>query len=391
MSEFQYFEFKALERPLTKEEQGILRTFSTRARISARSFINEYHWGNFKGDKLGWMKKYFDAHLYLSNFGSRALHLRVPLSLVDLINIRPYEVDEVLEAHETARHLVLSFYSDEDSGRDYDEHDEDPSEVMDSLLPIRDEIARGDLRALYIVWLLAVRNGLVDEKEIEPPVPDGLGELSAALESFVSFLWLKPEIVEVASLNSGSLLTSAPSGVTAMSWVDSLSPDEKDDWLVRLLADEEGIATIQYQQAFKHAVLAARLSNGRCATSSSIPRRSAGELLKEANILVERKDQAAKRRGAEEQETKIRKEAVERLAYLKSLVGQEDNVWKSIIALTATSTPANYDSGVKKLVELRDIAALTGEQTAFGKRLAEFRSLRSRKLSFIKRLDGAGL
>lgn len=89
MSEFQYFEFKAIERALTKDEQATLRSFSTRANISARSFTNEYHWGDFKWDTIGWMKRYFDAHVYLSNFGSRALHLRIPHALVDRESFRP--------------------------------------------------------------------------------------------------------------------------------------------------------------------------------------------------------------------------------------------------------------------------------------------------------------
>jgi len=45
MSEYQYYEFLAIDRPLTPGERGELRLLSTRARISANSFINEYHWG----------------------------------------------------------------------------------------------------------------------------------------------------------------------------------------------------------------------------------------------------------------------------------------------------------------------------------------------------------
>ena len=55
MSEYQYFEFRAIDRPLNAREVAALRTHSTRARITPTSFVNEYHWGDFKGDPDAWM------------------------------------------------------------------------------------------------------------------------------------------------------------------------------------------------------------------------------------------------------------------------------------------------------------------------------------------------
>ncbi|MEO3748418.1 hypothetical protein [Plantactinospora sp. B5E13] len=50
MSEYQYYEFSAVDRPLTGRERAELRSLSTRADITATSFVNTYEWGNFKGD-----------------------------------------------------------------------------------------------------------------------------------------------------------------------------------------------------------------------------------------------------------------------------------------------------------------------------------------------------
>jgi hypothetical protein len=61
MSEYQYYEFQAIDRPLTEKEMGELRSYSTRARITATSFVNDYSWGRFKGNPDAWMEKYFDA------------------------------------------------------------------------------------------------------------------------------------------------------------------------------------------------------------------------------------------------------------------------------------------------------------------------------------------
>lgn len=54
MSEYQYYEFQALDRPLTKREMRELRKYSTRATITDTRFVNHYEWGNFKGDTSVW-------------------------------------------------------------------------------------------------------------------------------------------------------------------------------------------------------------------------------------------------------------------------------------------------------------------------------------------------
>jgi len=43
MSEYQYYEFRALDRPLTKKAMGVLRSISSRAEITSTSFINTYN------------------------------------------------------------------------------------------------------------------------------------------------------------------------------------------------------------------------------------------------------------------------------------------------------------------------------------------------------------
>jgi hypothetical protein len=68
MSAYQFYEFLAVDRPLNDRQQAEVHSLSTRARITATSFVNEYHWGNFRGDPNRMMKRYYDAHLYLANW-----------------------------------------------------------------------------------------------------------------------------------------------------------------------------------------------------------------------------------------------------------------------------------------------------------------------------------
>src|SRR2546430_11831475 len=70
VSEYQYYEFLTVDRPLTTKEMAELRSFSTRARITPTTFVNEYSWGNFKGDEEAWMERYFDAFLYVANWST---------------------------------------------------------------------------------------------------------------------------------------------------------------------------------------------------------------------------------------------------------------------------------------------------------------------------------
>ena len=57
MSEYQYYEFRAIDRPLTDRQVQELRAISTRAAISRTSFSNDYTYGDLKAnprDRAGW-------------------------------------------------------------------------------------------------------------------------------------------------------------------------------------------------------------------------------------------------------------------------------------------------------------------------------------------------
>jgi hypothetical protein len=77
VSEYQYYEFLALDRPLTAAEQSEVRQLSTRARITATSFSNECHWGDFRGSPDELMRRYYDAHLYFANWGTHRVMFRL--------------------------------------------------------------------------------------------------------------------------------------------------------------------------------------------------------------------------------------------------------------------------------------------------------------------------
>ena len=60
MSEFQYYEFQAIDRPLDEEAQQALRRISTRALITPHSLVNTYQCGDFKGNPRELVARWFD-------------------------------------------------------------------------------------------------------------------------------------------------------------------------------------------------------------------------------------------------------------------------------------------------------------------------------------------
>ncbi|HLL52578.1 MAG TPA: hypothetical protein VK447_03470, partial [Myxococcaceae bacterium] len=138
MSEYQYYEFRAIDRPLTQEEMREVRAVSTRAEITPTRFSNEYSWGDFKGDPAKWMERYYDAFLYLANWGTREVMLRLPAGALDVEVARRYCPGEYATAETRGGWLLLTFRSEEEGG---DEEWLEPEGILSSILPVRDELA----------------------------------------------------------------------------------------------------------------------------------------------------------------------------------------------------------------------------------------------------------
>ena len=115
MSEYQYYEFAAVDRPLGARDLDALRALSTRARITPTSFVNTYQWGNFKGDPRRLVERYFDAFLYLANWGTRELIMRLPARLVDPESAQRYCSGDAVSAWRTGDHVVVAAVSEDEA------------------------------------------------------------------------------------------------------------------------------------------------------------------------------------------------------------------------------------------------------------------------------------
>ena len=382
MSEYQYYEFQAIDRPLTEQEMGELRAYSTRARITPTSFVNDYSWGNFKGDEDAWMEKYFDAFLYAANWGTRVLKLRLPSRLLDLETAHLYCSGKGAFAREKGGKVILTFVSEDEGGDGW----VGGEGWLSSLISVRAELARGDIRCLYLGWLLCVQSRELDDEDIEPPVPPGLGQLSASLESLADFLRIDPDLLHVAARASLQMVDVGEQQEEVRKWVAELQADEKDNVLARLIAGEDLAPATELRRRF------VRECNQRGERTAKQPRRrTAGELLRSAEDLAEENRRVAAQKAAEEKTRRERETAILRAKHLDEISGREPELWNEVENLISTKQPKSYDSAVELLVDLRDLAARKGKTDEFRTRLDAIRMAHARKPSFIERLHKAGL
>ncbi|WP_371498478.1 hypothetical protein OG871_20780 [Kitasatospora sp. NBC_00374] len=375
MSEYQYYEFLAIDRPLTSDEQEQLRSLSTRARITATSFTNEYHWGNFRGDPRRMVERYYDAHLYLTNWGTHQVILRVPKGQLALRALEPYCFDECVEAWTTETHLVLNLCSEDEAG-DWEEGAEDS---LGAIAGVRAELASGDHRALYLAWLSAIGVwGLQDDEEeayqeaVEPPVPAGLDRLTAPQRALADFLRVDADLLAVAAQASPPAPASRnrPGKKELAPLIAALPETEKNGILLRLaLGDEPQLG----------AEVLCRLRGEPSAVT--VPgQRSAAELLDAAHARATERRQRA---------DGVRAEA--RAKKLTALAADEEAVWHEVENHVARKQAARYDTAVALLVQLRDACDHVGRGLQFRQRLAALREEHRHLPGLLRRLDDRAL
>src|SRR5262245_21745446 len=146
MSEYQYYEFRAIDKPLDRAAMEALRKITSRAEITPTSLTNEYHWGDFKGDPDKLMEKYFDANLYYANWGTHQWMMRVPAKLLPLSSAESYTAEHSLRVWKTKDHVILDFVAGTEDWGEWVEG----GEWMASFISLRSDLMAGDLRCLYI-------------------------------------------------------------------------------------------------------------------------------------------------------------------------------------------------------------------------------------------------
>jgi hypothetical protein len=354
VSTYQYYEFLAIDRPLDERQQAEVRTLSTRARITATSFTNEYHWGDFRGDPRTMVERYYDAHLYLADWGAHQVMLRMPRTILDVKTVEPYCADPHATAWTTGEHLILDLTSQDESG-DWVEG------AADSLSALSSRGAR--------------RRG--------PAAP--LPGLAGRLRNLGTRRWrLRRRRKTNANRRCPPAWARSPRRNapwrTSCAWTPTCSrsrPSRAHRWPSPRTIPENwpsgsriclpGIRRCSSSRSLKVTAPGFRWSSsGASAVPPAVgddgrPRRTVAQLLDAAaDIKLERQRQAEAARAAEEAR-RAGQCALAREKRLDALARDEETAWVRVESLIDTRKQDHYDAAVELLDDLQEVTARLAE------------------------------
>jgi hypothetical protein len=334
-----------------------------------RQAVFVYHWSSFPGNRHELLTKYYDAMLYMANWGSRQLMFRFPRAALDLeramVYCQPLIVQDYVSFSTVGEYAILNidFYDEEGGGWVEGEG------WLPAMLSLRDDILRGDYRTLYLAWLKALEVEDLLDSIPEPPVPPGLKALSPALHTMVEFFEIDEMLIRVAAEVSSERKPRSKDWLRRALF--QLAAEERDAYLFRLAQGEPHLS----------GELNRRLSEISPLPEPELPPpRTVGQLLREA----EERRQQEERRRAEEAEAR-------RIEELEALASHEAEAWADVDALIQQTNARAYDGAVQLLVKLRDLAEYQGRETYFQGRLNTICEEYRRRPALHRRLRNAGL
>lgn len=371
MSQYQYYEFQTVDRPLTDEEQETIGSLSSRVALTPKQAIFTYSYSDLPANSEAILTEYFDAMLYLANWGTRQLMFRFPKPLVDLTQMRLYCVEDYVSLSVTGDSVVLNIEFHEEGGFWVEGEG-----WLSSLIRLRDDILKQDYRVLYLVWLSAIT--LLEEQEIDelacqPPVPPGLRELSRPLRDFAELFEVDEYLIQVAAEWSEDQ-KAVPEEMLHEA-IAKLSREECNAFLLRLARGESHIS-VEVNKRLHELVETARSTSHRDREA----RRTARQLLDAADQERERQ----RKRQAQEAEAK-------RIKELEALSQEEPQLWQNVHALIQKSQANAYKEAVQLLLNLREVAAYRGKEAAFQEQIEQLCEQYRRRSSLLARLRQAGL
>lgn len=378
MSEYQYYEFVAVDRPLDADQLAQVRALSTRADITATRFVNEYHWGNFRGSPRAMVESYYDGFLYLANWATRELMIRLPTGVLKPATAGEYCLTDSARSWSRNGHTIIHVYREGDGD---DEFDDDPHGLLGSIISVRSELAAGDHRLLYLAWLHSVAEGELDDDVIEPPVPANLGTLSAGLRSFVDFIRLDRDLLDVAVEGSPQATTTKPSAAKVQAWVAGLPEAEKDALIVRVMRGDLRVGT----------QLMRRFHDGPGPKAQRTDRRTIADLLEAAQNLRENRARLAAEERERQAQQRERDAATAFQRRLDTLARDPEAAWAQVTSLIEAKKAKEYDAAVTLLTELSALARRDEDLDRFRKRAKEVATTYAGRPALLDRLRRAGL
>ena len=369
MSEYQFYEFKSIDKPLTSEERKTISNWSSRTQASSHGATFTYHYSDFPKDELKVVEQYFDAMFYIANWGTRRLILKIPNDLIDKKKVKQYCV-EGLEVYQNKSVTLIDIYLDDENNTEWIEGDG----MLSSLISLRDDIIAGDYRCLYLIWLKVSTEDVINEYGIvgaesqEPEIPFGLGELNNALLEFVDVFGIDSDTIGAAIEESNPIRNT---NTNKTSDIAKLPESEKDSWLMRLL---EGEALLP--EKFKRYIE----KQNTQAVSVQASTRTVQDIVDAIYVVREERKQAHKKQQKEKH-----------LAKLKEIENRKGELWDEVFSLIAEKNSKAYENAVKILISLKELAVFKQDFEAFKTKVEQIKSQYSNLSALKSRIDKARL
>ena len=373
MSEYQYYEFAAIDGPISDEGLRYARGCSSRANVSRVRWQNTYTFGDFHGS-VDTLLKYYDAHLYIANWGSVRLGLAFPKGAIAAEAIQPYlrggeRYEDTLTVKEIGNRCIVCWERNEEGGWGWTEGEG----LIDELIGVREELMRGDYRALFLGWLAdfdpdewrAPEDGAV----VMPPIPAGLDHLSPALAALIKHFPVDPDALAVAA---GLSHASTPNRIPLAAVLERLSVSEMRALLARVAeGGGSGVMTELNRLAYSRV---------------QIPVGQTMRCTDFAAKTIETRE-VRQKKEAEAAAAKRQRKAELRKQHLASVMQRADTLWSGIDPLMDQKIASAYDQAAAQLQELRDAYAQAGDTGGFQQKLNGFRRRYSNRPAMLRRIE----
>ncbi|MCA9564003.1 MAG: hypothetical protein KC561_10965, partial [Myxococcales bacterium] len=306
-----------------------MREICSRAEISSHRFQNEYDYGELKADPSQLMARYFDVAFFMQFWSDWYFAVKLPnTSCIKTLEL--YIDGELVTLTQAKDGHVLntSLYNPVDYCDPVDHY-------LSALMPIRDEIIRGDMRAPYLGWLRSLEEGEYDEDSLEPPLPAGLQNLTPAQQQYKKFLNLSNDVLEYAAQSSPPLQPQRE--VNPSEWLPTLEESEKDELLLSML--EEGVARVRLRYL--------EWSRAGChQPATRTTGRTVAGLLQDAEEFAERRYRERVERERVLREEKAAEAARRRKKHLDDVRARSSEWWDKVLAEIEERNKLAYDRAV---------------------------------------------
>jgi hypothetical protein len=376
MSEYSFYEFRTVNRTLTRAEQQEISSWSSRSDATPTGAKFIYNYGSFKHEPEKCLLGYFDMYLHYCNYGVRQVMFRFPKNLVKFQDLKQYDrafskYEYEISVKQKGEYVLIDIQESDESGEGFDWID--CEDTLGAITSLWTDIAKGNYASLYAIWMhfasLTINQEDDDDEDMDddededmdyddedddddmdddddisqPPVPAGMQKINGALSEFATFWGISQDFLTALGKNS------APKEEIKIDYkkaITLLSDAEKSAFLLQIVEDKP---QVQLELIKKLEQISG--------IKSAQPQ--------QANIQI--KDILALEAKMQADRIAAEKAAVaeKRLKELQAMVGKEKEMWVSVRANIAEQKSTGYKIAVQILGDLRDLASYLGKSQEF--------------------------